>query len=231
VTEQEWLQSDDLESMLGCLGKVECSRLRLKRIRRRLFRLFACACCAGLSNLIPSRWAPAGVNVAERIADGDSCAEERKAIMRDLAMVSWKGISEQERDARAAIGFLLEHERHFDHTIAYSSAEGAAQFISHARSSTFSAESKHQVRFIHDIFGNPFRPLPKIDPPWLAWNGRTIPTIAQAIYDDRAFDRMPVLADALEEGSCDDDEILNHCRQPGVHVKGCWVLDLLLGKA
>ena len=54
--------------------------------------------------------------------------------------------------------------------------------------------------------------------------------IAQAIYDDRAFDRMPILADALEDAGCTDRAILDHCRSEGPHVRGCWVVDLLLGK-
>ena len=54
--------------------------------------------------------------------------------------------------------------------------------------------------------------------------------LAQGIYDDRAFDRLPVLADALEEAGCTNAEILAHCREPGPHVRGCWALDLLLGK-
>ena len=54
--------------------------------------------------------------------------------------------------------------------------------------------------------------------------------MAQSIYDDRAFDRLPILADALEDAGCDKADILNHCRQPGEHVRGCWVVDLVLGK-
>jgi hypothetical protein len=54
--------------------------------------------------------------------------------------------------------------------------------------------------------------------------------LAQAIYDDRAFDRLPILADALEEAGCTDADILNHCRRPGEHVRGCWAIDLVLGK-
>jgi hypothetical protein len=54
--------------------------------------------------------------------------------------------------------------------------------------------------------------------------------LAQAIYDDRAFDRLPILADALEEAGCDTADILAHCRGPGPHVRGCWVVDLILGK-
>ena len=54
--------------------------------------------------------------------------------------------------------------------------------------------------------------------------------IAQAIYDKRAFDRMPILADALEDAGCDNADILAHCRGPNEHVRGCWVVDLILGK-
>jgi hypothetical protein len=87
----------------------------------------------------------------------------------------------------------------------------------------------HQSQLLLDIFGNPFHPI-TIDRHWLAWNGGSVPKIAQAIYEERAFDRLPILGDALEEAGCDNADILNHCRQPGVHVRGCWVLDLILGK-
>jgi hypothetical protein len=69
-----------------------------------------------------------------------------------------------------------------------------------------------------------------IAPTWLAWNEGTVVKLAKGIYDDRAFDRLPVLADALEEAGCHDPAITAHCRQPGEHVRGCWVVDLLLGK-
>ncbi len=54
--------------------------------------------------------------------------------------------------------------------------------------------------------------------------------LAQAIYDERDFDRMPILADALEEAGCTNIDILTHCRQPGEHVRGCWVVDAIFGK-
>jgi len=79
------------------------------------------------------------------------------------------------------------------------------------------------------VFGDPFR-FVAVDGNWLKWNDATVPHIAQAIYDDRAFDRLPVLADALEEAGCTDAAILDHCRGPVPHVRGCWVVDLLLGK-
>ena len=91
------------------------------------------------------------------------------------------------------------------------------------------AEMQAQAALLRDIFGNRFRTV-DVNPEGLEWNDGTVPRIAQAIYDDRAFDRMPVLADALEDAGCTDRAILGHCRQSGEHVRGCWVVDLILGK-
>jgi hypothetical protein len=77
---------------------------------------------------------------------------------------------------------------------------------------------------MRDILGNPFRPV-TID---AAWTSGTVVKLAQAIYDERAFDRMPILADALEDAGYTNQDILEHCRGGGEHVRGCWVLDLLL---
>src|SRR5262245_6435275 len=68
-----------------------------------------------------------------------------------------------------------------------------------------------------------------VDPVWLSWNGGTITKLAQAINNERAFDRLPILADALEDAGCTDAGLLAHCRGPGLHVMGCWVVDILLG--
>ncbi len=77
---------------------------------------------------------------------------------------------------------------------------------------------------VRDILGNPFRPL-TLDPSWLT---SAVLLLARGIYDERAFDRMPILADALRDAGCDSPDILDHCRDPnGVHVRGCWVVDLV----
>jgi hypothetical protein len=70
-----------------------------------------------------------------------------------------------------------------------------------------------------------------MESPILAWRDSTIRKLAKSIYDDRAFDRLPLLADALEEAGCTDADILAHCRGDGPHVRGCWVVDLILGKS
>jgi len=89
------------------------------------------------------------------------------------------------------------------------------------------AELSCLAAMLRDIFGPlPFRPVP-LEPTWLT---PTVVKLAQTIYDRYAFNRLPVLADALEEAGCTKADILAHCRQPGEHVRGCWVVDLLLGK-
>ncbi|WP_246173617.1 hypothetical protein [Limnoglobus roseus] len=87
-------------------------------------------------------------------------------------------------------------------------------------------EFNHQAWLLRDIFGNPFRPV-ACDP---AWRTSTAVGLAEVIYDDRAFDRLPILADALQDAGCEDADILAHCRGDGPHVRGCWVVDLVLGK-
>jgi hypothetical protein len=87
-------------------------------------------------------------------------------------------------------------------------------------------ERSHCMAVIRCIFGNPFRPV-TTNPKFLT---PTVQSLAQAIYTERAFDRLPILADALEEAGCTNLDILNHCRQPGVHARGCWALDLVLGR-
>src|SRR5262249_23709471 len=87
-------------------------------------------------------------------------------------------------------------------------------------------EEREQAVLIRDIFGNLFHPI-ILEP---TWRIPQVVNLAQEIYDHRAFGRLPVLADALEEAGCDNAEILAHCREPGPHVRGCWVVDLILGK-
>jgi hypothetical protein len=90
-------------------------------------------------------------------------------------------------------------------------------------------EQAEQSRLLRDVQGNPFRPV-AVEPGWLAWNDGTVVKLAQGIYEERAFDRSPILADALEEAGCTDADLLGHLRSPGPHVRGCWALDLVLGK-
>jgi hypothetical protein len=87
-------------------------------------------------------------------------------------------------------------------------------------------ENAAQCRLLRDIFGNPFRPV-TLDPSWLT---PTVTALARHMYEGRDFSAMPILADALQDAGCDNADILGHCRGPGLHVRGCWVVDLVLGK-
>jgi hypothetical protein len=88
-------------------------------------------------------------------------------------------------------------------------------------------KAQHRLaNLLREIFGNPFRPV-SFSP---AWRTDTAVSLAKQMYDSRDFALMPILADALQDAGCDNDDILNHCRGPGPHVRGCWVVDLVLGR-
>lgn len=86
-------------------------------------------------------------------------------------------------------------------------------------------EVQAQCALLRDLFVNPFLPA-NLDP---RFRTETAVGLAHGIYDDRAFERLPILAGALQEAGCEDAVVLSHCREPGTHVRGCWVLDWLLG--
>jgi hypothetical protein len=89
------------------------------------------------------------------------------------------------------------------------------------------SESAAQCHLLRDIFGNAISPV-VIDP---AWRTPGVVTLAQQIYEQRAFDLMTGLAEALEGSGCHGAEFLSHCRAPTGHVRGCWVIDAILGNA
>jgi hypothetical protein len=104
----------------------------------------------------------------------------------------------------------------------------APEFVRASRQMRDNAHSEAtlQATLLRDIFGNPFRPA-TFDS---AWRTSTAVAIARGMYESRDFGTMPILADAIQDAGCDSDDILNHCRGDGPHVRGCWVVDLVLGK-
>jgi hypothetical protein len=93
------------------------------------------------------------------------------------------------------------------------------------------AARAYQVQLLRCLFGNPFRPSPPLPAAALRWNDRLVAQLAQAIYDEGRWQDLPLLADALLDAGCDNEEVLAHLRGPGTHVRGCWVLDLLTGRS
>jgi hypothetical protein len=150
------------------------------------------------------------LETSERFADGLATAEELEAS-RQRANEAW-------RTGNAA-GI------HAANAAASDASWAAGRLFGHLK---IIAVERNKVQLLHDLWGPlSFRPM-SIDSAWLT---PKVVQLTQSIYDNRAFDRLPALADALEQAGCHDADILGHCRRPGVHVRGCWVLDLLLGKA
>ena len=212
MTEAEWLAGTNLRSALKYLRRSPGDRK---------LRLFLCECCRRVWNLLGEKCREA-VETAKRFADGLVSVEEM-TMVRIAAKTD-----------RKCYGVYFAYAPR----PTFADAANTASTLSfHATESAenmewnkeLSAERMAQRGLLHDLFKNPFRPV-HWDPAWIMWNNGTVSRIAQAIYDERAFDRLPILADALEDAGCDDADILRHCREPGEHVRGCWVIDLLLGK-
>ncbi|HEY1189515.1 MAG TPA: hypothetical protein VGE74_17855 [Gemmata sp.] len=87
-------------------------------------------------------------------------------------------------------------------------------------------QTKFRRKLVHELFGNPFRPVTFAS----EWRTDTATALAREMYESRDFSAMPILADALQDAECDSADVLDHCRGEGSHVRGCWVVDLLLGK-
>jgi hypothetical protein len=183
----------------------------------RKFRLFAVACCRRIWSEMPNSLSRDAVEVAERYADHEA-DDDALALANAAAWRSW---------------ISLPAERAAYDTTSENAFEAAHETAGHAAWSTRrksrASELMVQVALIHDVFNNPFRQF-RIEPSWLTWQGSMVRKMAQTIYDEWRFEDLPILADALEDAGCDNAEILKHCRQPGGHVRGCWVVDLLLGK-
>ena len=237
MSEKEWLQATDPLRMLEFLrGKVSDRKLRL----------FVVACCRRALPLLSTELRQA-LRVAELLADGQVTERERKAA-RAAAMAAGRigygcGAAKDavamalRRKAADAAQFAFKHAGWLAAVWTWTAATGrpAAEAPAYATDGwdgfaiLCAAEQAAQCELIRDIIGNPFRPV-AVRLSWLVWNDRTISKLAQSIYEDRAFDRLPILGDALEEAGCHDADILNHCRRPGEHIRGCWTVDLLLGK-
>ena len=241
MTEAEWLACEDPVDMLLYLRGPDSLReeadgsfiYRIEvdapgRTSKRKLRLAACACCRRIWDLLPER-SQELIEVNEQFAEGVCTA--------DLLASAWSsaaGTNAAARDAYAAMA--LPSPRLVDAADAvvglreWLDVERFREIIDLIRrdlsESYVLPELIAQCEAIRDIVGNLFRPA-AVDPAWLTSD---VLLLARGIYEEKAFDRMPILADALQDAGCTNDDVLNHCRGDGPHVRGCWVLDLLLGK-
>ncbi len=239
MTEEEWLTLEKPEQLLDFFTDDLRSWLP-GNLYPRKFRLFSVACCRLVAPPHIDPRSKNALDVAERDADGLAADGEIDQAWHSANEVG--GNIFAECAAAAATPFLCLGTRislgGLEEALAETSPYSVACVVMFAAASMFvydgplsPIQAKLQSaacfnRLIYDIFGNPFRPI-TLNPSWLT---STVVALAQGIYNDRAFDRMPILADALQDAGCDNEQILNHCREPGVHVRGCFVVDLLLDK-
>jgi hypothetical protein len=213
MTEAEWLACPEPESLL--------KHIRDGASDRRL-RLFACACCyrvyAGQEE--GDEWAAVGV--AERYADGLASAEELAGAEGEMDCGDYRyGPADYAAspDVGAAVGAAAAAALLIKYNLTYPDAH---------RARLYEVELAAQAALLRDIFGNPFRPVHFSD----SWRTDTAVSLARQMYESRDFSAMPILADALQDAGCESDNILSHCRDTSLtHVRGCWVVDLMLGKA
>jgi hypothetical protein len=228
MTEAEWMACAEPLPMLEFLrGKAN----------DRKQRLFAASCVRAVWPLLTDERSRMAVEIAERFADGSASQEELEAA-RTAAMAA-AGPSgkltarHSAMDASILVTWPTSKDAaecaHFPATRAAAWAVLGDGAVGPEFGLARRATSKAQSATLRCIFGNPFRPV-ALDPAWLAWNNGAVRKVAQAIYDGRCFADLPILADALEDAGCSDSTILAHCRSGGEHVRGCWVVDLLLGK-
>jgi hypothetical protein len=210
MTEAEWRASESPVAMLN--------HLRVETFSRRAV-LYALAVCGRRPELTTGplrRW----VAVAERVADAPGRdafvgvqlpAEDAACRLAERGRPGTRGHYAGVADAVAG---------------SWRSFLGECDLPNPTPPGEVEAARRANAALVRDIFGNPFRPVAFAP----EWRTDTAVTLARQMYDARDFSAMPILADALQDAGCDSDDILDHCRGPGPHVRGCWVCDLVLGK-
>jgi hypothetical protein len=227
MTEAKWLRCEDPKRILLFVrGKVSDRKVRL----------CWCGCC-GIN-----RWEPGeeaidrAVRVGERMADGfPATAEEIFEASGALRQaLEHTAESANRKRTRLLEGMFCLHG---DPLRMYSpfSQTNWLMFLpmqfAFWRSGGWWPKSRFQEAviwcwIIRCVVGNPFRPVTFVT----EWRTNTVVPLAHTMYDSRDFSAMPILADALQDAGCDNPDILEHCRGTGLHVRGCWVVDLVLGK-
>jgi hypothetical protein len=228
MTEQGWLDGTDPQKMLAFLGGKSGDRK---------LRLFACACCRRIWHLLTDARSQRAVEGAERFVDGT--AGRREMVRAYLAACeatrhSWQSPDKQE-EPNAPISLPLGHEAATSAAAPKMTGEMAqhvAECAADAGKGTDDAKP-FQAHLLRDIFGNPLHPV-ALAPARMT---PAVLNLAQAAYDNRFLPSglldhtgLAILADSLEEAGFANADILSHLRGPGPHVRGCWPVDLILGK-
>ena len=230
MTEREWCECADPIRLLAHLNRRQGDRKLL---------LYAVACCCAHRHLLGYAVSRDAVEWAERFADGEVQRDEDSALrdwQSEGAAFHCESVAEREEIAEWADGRGSDLTRLSGRITRHRPSAVAAAYFANALMALDTTApfdptlSRHEqllsVQPLRDIFGNPFRPVTFS----LSWRTDTAVALARQMYESREFGAMPILADALQDAGCTEPAILDHCRASGEHVRGCWVVDLVLGK-
>jgi hypothetical protein len=222
MTKAQWLKCGDPDKLLELLSKP---------MKERKLRLFATACVRRVWEMLPDKLFRDAVIATEQYADDEithkRCVALKNRCKQLTSTPHWnrRAAPETSTAALAATDCLTQEP--------LAAAVGGAWYAALAEARTDSAKGRlweavraEQVNLLREIFGNPFQ-KPRFNK---KWRTDTVVTLARQMYEARDFSAMPILADALQDADCQNEDILNHCRGGGPHVRGCWVVDLVLGK-
>ncbi len=253
MNEQEYLTAVEPYSMLTLV--TDTFAIHKTRTGRRKLRLFGCACVRRIWDVLVLDELRQAVIVSEQYSDrkaSDSVLEKAQEAVKAARTLTHEHLARQDvgeapfdpegigegvgtpavqRVTYALLYLLIPRnlKSHITHAVTelhMAEASHRANDKGYADLDTQRAISVAHAVILRDIFGNPFHPIdfPK------SWRTKTITSLAQAIYDNLTFEKMPLLADALEEAGCDNETVLDHCREGATHAKGCWVVDAILNK-
>ncbi len=224
TTKAKWLRSKNLPEMLSWVSVTHTSSRKLQ--------LFVCACCRSIYDILRVMVLREAIDNAEKYADGQISEDDfRDFVIANSQFANVEFLARQSHNE--AVRNLMSEVASYDGFSQAKTIRCIGNILKLRKT-----ESKAHPGLIREIFSNPFPPYSTINPDWLIWNGSVVVSLALAAYDQRLLPsgqldpaRLAILADALEEAGCTDARILGHLRSAGPHVRGCWVLDLILGKS
>lgn len=239
---QEWQAAENPYPMFDYLGRS---------VSPRKLRLFGIACCRRIWNLMPDVRCHQAVALAERLVEGEAAEEEVRQLREQLKQ-AYLALNQQmtSEDTAAQVRLwclgaarnLLQNDDDYLQNTPIGAGDADLIWVWRSANSAVAhyyqiapdlpsldhlfGEYLAQANLLREILGNPIDPI-KFDG---RWRTSAVMEVGQAIYGQHGFERLPILADALTDAGCDSRELLAHCRQAGEHVRGCWALDLVLGR-
>jgi hypothetical protein len=222
LSEADWQTGADPQAMLDALGG---------RASDRKLRLFACACCRDVWPFLRDERSRKAVEAAERYADEEATLAEMEAAGDAAGASSALAVQAGDRDGEAAAHAAVWATARDATTAAHVASRFARRATTRdeARGVWVGArpeDERRQAALLRDLLGNPFRPV-RLD---TSWKTPEVLALARRVYDERAFDRLPELAAALERAGCSEAAVLDACRRPGPHARGSWLVDALLDR-